>query len=155
MPGREWRVKERSESSTAVKAGGVTLTPRPSSVPKTKAPSKAATVAGTVALLSQAVAKGADAASYTETCSATFNHQPPWDVWDWTMIFFLVSIFVLTATYWIYKMKIVISIVDEPDDQTAPMRVAPSALRARGGWKPPQPSQSPLVGSDRGSASTR
>ena len=32
-------------------------------------------------------------------------------------------------------MKIVVSIVDEPDDQTAPMRVAPSALRARGGWK--------------------
>ena len=47
------------------------------------------------------------------------------------MIFFLVSVLLLIATYWVYKLKVVVTITDEVDDQPTPSRVAPAALRAR------------------------
>ena len=51
------------------------------------------------------------------------------------MVFFLVSVLVLAVAFCFYKMKVVINVVEEPDEQSTPSRVAPSALRARSGWK--------------------
>ena len=74
--------------------------------------------------------------SFTETCTATIDHQPPWLVWDWTMVSFAISVVLLVMLYAFRKVKILITVIDDVDERPYPSREEPPAPRARLGRRP-------------------
>ena len=118
----------------AAKVGG-SGSPRPNPSQITKGSSPAAAVAGAATLISETMTRGADAASYAETCSASIDRRQLCLVWDWTMLFFMIVVIALIDAYFVRKMRVLVSVIDDVDERPNPAREELMTPRAKGGCR--------------------